>query len=211
MRRGRLITLEGGEGAGKSTQARRLASWIADTYEVDVVVTREPGGAPGAEAIRELVVAGATDRWDPGTEALLHVAARREHVLRTICPAIAEGRWVISDRFSDSTRAYQGVVQGAGLDFVDDIGRLAIDSMVRPDLTFLLDLPVGIGLARAENRGATNRYERMGEAFHERLRAAFLSIANKETDRIKVVDASGSEDEVAGRLGSEVSRRWPIP
>lgn len=209
MRRGRLITLEGGEGTGKSTQARRLASWIAETYEVDVVVTREPGGAPGAEAIRELVVAGATDRWDPGTEALLHVAARREHVLRTICPALAEGRWVISDRFSDSTRAYQGVAQGAGLEFVDDIGRLAT-GMVRPDLTFLLDLPAGMGLARAENRGTTNRYERMGEAFHERLRDAFLAIAGKETDRIKVVDASGSEDEVAKRLGSEVLRRWPI-
>ena len=209
MRRSRLITLEGGEGTGKSTQARRLASWITDTYEVDVVVTREPGGAPGAEAIRELVVAGATDRWDPGTEVLLHVAARREHVLRTICPALAEGRWVISDRFSDSTRAYQGVVQGAGLDFVDDIGRLAT-GMVRPDLTFLLDLPAGMGLARAENRGTTNRYERMGEAFHERLRDAFLTIAGKETDRIKVVDASGSEDEVAKRLGSEVLRRWPI-
>jgi len=147
LRRGRLITLEGGEGTGKSTQARRLASWIAGTYEVDVVVTREPGGAPGAEAIRELVVAGATDRWDPGTEVLLQVAARREHVLRTICPALAEGRWVISDRFSDSTRAYQGVVQGAGLDFVDDIAHLAIGNMVRPDLTFLLDLPVGMGLA----------------------------------------------------------------
>ena len=210
MRRGRLITLEGGEGAGKSTQARRLASWIADAYEVDVVVTREPGGAPGAEAIRELVVAGATDRWDPGTEVLLHVAARREHVLRRICPALAEGCWVICDRFSDSTRAYQGIVQGAGLDFVDGIGRLAI-GMLRPDLTFLLDLPVGMGLARAENRGTTNRYERMGEAFHERLRDAFLTIASKETDRIKVVDASGSEDEVAGRLGSEMSRRWPIP
>lgn len=209
MRRGRLITLEGGEGTGKSTQARRLASWIADTYEVDVVVTREPGGAPGAEAIRELVVAGATDRWDPGTEVLLHIAARREHVLRTICPALAEGRWVISDRFSDSTRAYQGVVQGAGLEFVDDIGRLAT-GMVRPDLTFLLDLPAGMGLARAANRGTTNRYERMGEAFHERLRAAFLTIAGKETDRIKVVDASDSEDDVARRLGSEVLRKWPI-
>lgn len=205
-----MITLEGGEGAGKSTQARRLASWIAGAYDVDVVVTREPGGAPGAEAIRELVVAGATDRWDPGTEALLHVAARREHVIRTICPALAEGRWVISDRFSDSTRAYQGVVQGAGLGFVDDIARLAT-GMVRPDLTFLLDLPVGMGLARAENRGTTNRYERMGEDFHERLRAAFLTIASKETDRIKVVDASGSEDEVTRHLGSEVSRKWPIP
>ena len=210
MRRGRLITLEGGEGAGKSTQARRLASWIANTYQVDVVVTREPGGAPGAEAIRALLVAGAVDRWDPGTEALLHVAARREHTLGTICPALAEGRWVISDRFFDSTRAYQGVVQGAGLDFVDDIGRLAIGTL-RPDLTFLLDLPAGVGLARAENRGIASRYERMGEAFHERLRDAFLAIAGEEADRIKVVDASGTEDEVSGRLESEVSRRWPLP
>ncbi len=173
-------------------------------------MTREPGGAPGAEAIRKLLIAGATDRWDPGTEALLHVAARREHVFRTIHPALAEGHWVISDRFSDSTRAYQGVVQGAGLSFVDDIGRLAIGTL-RPDLTFILDLPVGMGLARAESRGTTNRYERMGEAFHEHLRGAFLAIASKETDRIKVVDASGSEDEVAERLESEVSLRWPIP
>ena len=210
MKRGRLITLEGGEGTGKSTQARRLASWISGRYEVEVVVTREPGGAPGAESIRELLIAGTTDRWDPGTEALLHVAARREHVIRTIRPALAEGRWVISDRFSDSTRAYQGVVQNAGLEFVDDLGRLAI-GMLRPDLTFLLDLPVGMGLARVKSRGAANRYERMGEAFHERLRGAFLAIASKETDRIKLVDASGSEDEVAGRLESEISRRWPIP
>ncbi len=208
MRQGRLITLEGGEGAGKSTQARRLASWITGAYGIDVVVTREPGGAPGAEAIRKLVVAGATDRWDPGTEVLLHVAARREHVLRTIRPALAEGRWVISDRFSDSTRAYQGLVQGAGLDFVDDISRLAV-GMLRPDLTFLLDLPVGTGLARAEDRGAINRYERMGKEFHERLRDAFLTIAGRETDRIAVVDASGSEDEVTELLGSEVQRRWP--
>ena len=210
MKRGRLITLEGGEGTGKSTQARRLASWISGRYEVEVVVTREPGGAPGAEAIRELLTAGATDRWDPGTEALLHVAARREHVIRTIRPALAAGRWVISDRFSDSTRAYQGVAQGAGLDFVDGIGQLAIGTL-RPDLTFILDLPVVTGLARAENRGTTNRYERMGDAFHERLRRAFLTIASKETDRIKVVDASGSEDEVGGCLESEVSRRWPAP
>ena len=210
MKRGRLITLEGGEGTGKSTQARRLASWISGKYEVEVEVTREPGGAPGAEAIRELLIAGATDRWDPGTEALLHVAARREHVLRTIRPALAAGRWVISDRFFDSTRAYQGLAQGAGLDFVDGIGRLAIGAL-RPDLTFILDLPIGMGLARAESRGATNRYERMGEAFHERLRRAFLTIASEEADRIRVVDASGSEDDVAGLLESEVLLRWPIP
>ncbi len=117
---------------------------------------------------------------------------------------------MVSDRFLDSTRAYQGVAQGAGLDFVDSIGRLAI-GMLRPDLTFILDLPVGTGLARARTRGHTNRYERMGEAFHERLRRAFLAIACKETDRIKVVDASGSEDDVAGRLESEISLRWPIP
>ena len=210
MKRGRLVTLEGGEGAGKSTQARRLASWIACRYGVDVVVTREPGGAPEAESIRDLLLAGATDRWDPGTEALLHVAARREHVLKTIRPALCEGRWVISDRFLDSTRAYQGVVQGAGLDLVDGISRLAIGPL-RPDLTFLLDLPAGMGLCRVERRGASNRYERMGEDFHERLRSAFLKIASQETGRIKVVDASASEDEVAGCLNAEVLRRWPPP
>ena len=209
MRGGRFITLEGGEGTGKSTQARRLASWIHDTFEADVVVTREPGGAPGAEAIRTLLVEGDPDRWDSGTEVLLHFAARREHVLRTIRPALEEGRWVISDRFTDSTRAYQGLMQGAGLEFVEEIGRLTVVDTV-PDLTFVLDLPVEEGLFRAARRGATNRYERMGRAFHEGLRGAFLDIALKEPSRIRVVDASGSEDAVAGRLADEISRRWPV-
>ena len=176
MRGGRFITLEGGEGAGKSTQARRLASWIRGAFEVEVVVTREPGGAPGAEAIRMLLVDGEPDRWDSGTEVLLHFAARREHVLKTIRPALEEGRWVISDRFTDSTRAYQGLVQGAGLEFVEEIGCLAVGDTV-PDLTFILDLPVDEGLLRAARRGGTNRYERMGRAFHERLRGTFLDIA----------------------------------
>ena len=209
MKRGRFITLEGGEGSGKSTQARRLAPWISHAYDVGVLSTREPGGAAGAEDIRKLVISGSPDRWDSGTEALLHVAARREHLLRTVSPALARGDWVISDRFSDSTRAYQGMVQGAGLDFVDAIGRLAT-GMTKPDLTFLLDLPVGAGLARAARRGATNRYERMGQDFHERLRAAFLDIASRETGRIKVVDAAQSEDDVTECLRTEVSRRWPM-
>ncbi len=208
MRRGRFITLEGGEGTGKSTQVRRLASWIEGAFGTQVVATREPGGAPGAESIRALLVDGEPDRWDPVTEVLLHFAARRTHVLETVGPALETGRWVVSDRFTDSTRAYQGLVQGAGLDLVEEIAGLAVATPL-PDLTFVLDLPAGQGLERAASRGGGDRYERMGRAFHERLREAYLEIARGDPERIVVVDASGSEEDVAGCLAGEVSRRWP--
>ena len=205
MSRGRFITLEGGEGAGKSTQMRRLAAWLEERG-IEAVTTREPGGSPGAEAIRALLVDGATDRWDAVTETMLHFAARRDHLRVTVLPALERGAWVVSDRFADSTRAYQGIVQGAGDDLVERLYAIAVGEL-RPDLTLVLDLPVEKGLARAAERGGENRYERMGRAFHERLRLAFLDIAAADPQRCVVVDADDGPDAVAGRIASVVAER----
>ncbi|MGE4281431.1 MAG: dTMP kinase [Magnetospirillum sp.] len=195
MEAGRFITFEGGEGAGKSTQVRLLSEVLAARGR-EVVTTREPGGSEGAEAIRGLLVSGATDRWDGCTEALLHSAARRDHLVKTVWPALSRGAWVICDRFADSTLAYQGY--GHGLDpFL--IGKLAEVTMgrFRPDLTFVLDMPVDVGLKRAGGRGgAEDRYERMELGFHDRLRKGFLAIAAAEPLRCAVIDANRPIDAV---------------
>lgn len=204
VERGCFITLEGGEGAGKSTQIRHLAERLKER-RLDVLITREPGGTPGGEAIRQLLVNGDTGRWQPMTEALLHTAARVEHVHKVIEPALSRGVWVISDRFADSTRAYQGAAQGLSVETVDDLQRLALGTF-SPDLTLILDLPVKVALERIQGRGAgaEDRYERMGNTFHERLRAAFLDIARNEPSRCRVIDASGSIEEVASRVWTTV-------
>ncbi|MEW5729097.1 MAG: dTMP kinase [Pseudomonadota bacterium] len=195
MTSGRFITFEGGEGAGKSTQLTLLAEALT-AAGFEVVTTREPGGSKGAEAIRALLVTGDTDRWDAETEALLHTAARRDHLARTVWPALQRGAWVICDRFADSTLAYQGYGHGLSKDFIRDLTRLAIGEF-KPDLTLILDLPVEEGLRRAGGRGgAEDRYERMGTAFHERLRQGFLDIARADPDRCAVVDATLPLDEV---------------
>ncbi|MFQ5958239.1 MAG: dTMP kinase, partial [Alphaproteobacteria bacterium] len=175
---GRFITIEGGEGAGKSTQAERLCAALR-ARGLDVVATREPGGSPGAEAIRRLLVSGAPERWDATTEALLHFAARRDHLVRTVLPALARGAWVVSDRFADSTTAYQGYAHGLGVEPVETLHRLVVGDH-SPDLTLILDLPVDLGLARARRRGGDDRYERMDAGFHQRLREGFLAIAGRE-------------------------------
>ncbi len=208
MSAARFITLEGGEGAGKTTQLSRLVEWLAHCRGLEAVATREPGGTPGAEAIRRLLVEGAAERWDARTEALLLVAARRDHIRAVVAPALARGRWVVSDRFADSTAAYQGIVQGAGLAFVTHLARLALPA-ITPDLTLILDLPVAQGLARARARGGGSRYERMGSAFHRRLRQAFLDLAAREGHRCAVVDASGGKDDVARRIRAVVAERLP--
>ncbi|MBX3507237.1 dTMP kinase [Parvibaculum sp.] len=207
MARGKFITLEGGEGAGKSTQARRLAARL-ETQGIKTVVTREPGGAPGAEVIRELLVKGETGRWAPRTEALLHFAAREEHLARTIRPAIARGDWVISDRFVDSTMAYQGVGQGLGAAFIDNLREIVVGSDM-PALTLILDLPPETGLARAAGRATAgeDRYERMDLEFHQTLRQAFLDIAKNEPMRCFVVDAARSEEAVAADIWEIVKAR----
>lgn len=195
MEHGKFITIEGGEGAGKSTQLRLLAEALARAG-IEVVTTREPGGSKGAEAIRALLVTGEVDRWDAETEALLHTAARRDHLSRTVWPALARGAWVVCDRFADSTLAYQGYGHGLSKDFIVALTRLAIGGFA-PDLTLILDLPVEEGLKRAGGRGgAEDRYERMDLAFHERLRQGFLDIAGNDPDRCAVIDATQDVDSV---------------
>ena len=204
--RGKFITLEGGDGAGKSTQIGLLAEALR-AAGVDVVETREPGGSAGAEQIRSLLVEGAPERWDPMTEALLHFAARREHLVQRIRPALEAGRWVISDRFADSTMAYQGYAQGVGRELVQQLFELVVGED-GPDLTLILDLPVEAGLARAQERaGNEGRYEAMGDGFQERLRQAFLAIAAEESERCLVIDASGSVESVQVAIRAAVSQR----
>lgn len=206
MQRGRFITIEGGEGAGKSTQIRRLATRLAEAG-FEVVTTREPGGSAGAESIRALLVTGETDRWSPTTETLLLYAARRDHIERVIEPALERGAVVLCDRFHDSTRAYQGAagdVDPALIAFLEShvLGPLS------PDLTLVLDLPVDAGLARAAGRGeGEGRFEAKGAAFHERLRAAFLEIAAREPSRCAVIDATGEPQLVAARIAEAVQER----
>lgn len=199
MARGLFITLEGGEGSGKSTQSKRLQAKL-ESEGHSVVITREPGGSPGAEAIRSLLVTGATDRWDGMTEALLLFAARRDHVERTIKPALGSGAIVICDRFTDSTMAYQGYGHDLGRDPVEQLNKIALNDF-KPDITLILDIAVEEGLKRAVSRGGDEqRYEDMDVAFHHRLRKGFIDIAKRNPNRCHVIDATGSEDEVAIRL-----------
>jgi len=208
--RGRFITFEGGEGAGKSTQARRLAERLRGAGR-EVVATREPGGSPGAEAIRGLVLTGAVDRWSPVTETLLMYGARRDHIERTIAPALARGAWVVCDRYADSTRAYQGVGGGVEPELIAALEAHVLDA-ARPDLTLVFDLPVEVGLARAEAHAlaaghAETRFESKGAAFHERLRQAFLQIAAAEPGRCALVDAAAAVDAVEARVWEAVVAR----
>ncbi|MGE4064311.1 MAG: dTMP kinase [Rhodospirillaceae bacterium] len=207
MSEGRFITLEGGEGGGKSTQARKLADFLTARGH-DVVLTREPGGAPGAEAIRKLLVEGASSRWDGMTEAFLHTAARRDHLTKTVWPAIGAGKTVISDRFFDSTIAYQGYGHGLDLASLRGLQRIALGDF-KPDLTLILDLPAAAGLARASGRGgAETRYESMAVAFHERLRQGFLEIAAADPARCKVVDADRDIETVHADIVRVVSTHF---
>jgi len=206
MARGYFITFEGGEGAGKSTQLRRLGDRLEAAGRV-VVRTREPGGSPGAEAIRALLVTGEADRWSPMTETLLMYAARRDHVERVIRPALDRGAIVLCDRFADSTRAYQGAGGGAAATLISAL-EAAVLGDLRPDLTLMLDLPVDIGLARAAGRGGGEaRFEAKGAPFHARLRAAFLAIADAEPERCAVIDATRDEAAVAAAVWEWVRTR----
>lgn len=208
MAQGRFITFEGGEGAGKSTQLQRLAARLAVGGQ-EVVATREPGGSPGAEHIRELVLNGSADRWSPVTETLLMYAARRDHVERVIRPALARGAWVICDRFADSTRAYQGAAGGTDPGLIAALETYILED-TRPDLTLIFDLPVAVGLERAHARaGSEMRFESKGQGFHERLRQGFLAIAKAEPGRCVVIDATGPLDEVEARVWAAVEDRLP--
>ncbi len=206
----KFITLEGGEGAGKSTQIRLLAQAFANAG-VTTCVTREPGGSVGGEAIRGLVVSGAVDRWHPTTESLLFMTARYDHVETKIKPALARGEWVLCDRFYDSTYVYQGTAKGVGTAWLDQLYALLFGNLA-PDLTLLLDLPPSIGLARTDKRGnvTESRFEGMGIAYHEQLRAGFHALAEAHPARIRTVDASAAEQDVHRAIIEVVNTRFNL-
>jgi dTMP kinase len=206
MERGLFITFEGGEGAGKSTQVSLLAKRLAD-LGIATLTTREPGGAPGAEDIRNLLVNGDTDRWTPLSEALLNYAARAEHLDKTILPALDGGTCVVCDRFYDSTTAYQGYGHGMDLTTLDNI-RQAVLGDFKPDLTIMLDLPLELGLERAVARGGgEDRYERMGHEFHERLAQGFRTIAAHEPDRCIIIEATADIETIAETIWQTTCQR----
>lgn len=205
---GRFITLEGGEGAGKSTHAARLAARLR-AAGLEVVETREPGGTPGAEAIRALLLGGGEARWSPMVEALLLNAARADHAGRLIVPALARGAWVVCDRWLDSTLAYQGGASGLPLEALRTLHAIATGGLM-PQRTLLLDLPAAEGLSRAHGRGGmADRIGGREGNFHERVRAAFLELAAAEPERIAIIDASPDPDRVARAIWAAVAPLLP--
>ncbi|MBR1220203.1 dTMP kinase [Bradyrhizobium sp. U87765 SZCCT0131] len=209
-RRGRFITFEGGEGAGKSTQIKLLAERLAAAH-VSAVVTREPGGSPGAEIMRHLVLSGIGKVLGPEAETLLFAAARDDHVHLVIEPSLARGVWVLCDRFSDSTRAYQGSLGKVDPALIEALERVTIGSL-RPDLTLVLDLPVEVGLRRAAVRrgnAAPDRFEGEDVAFHHKLREAYRAIATREPQRCALIDADADAATVAARIAEVVMQRFP--
>ncbi|NTU76813.1 MAG: dTMP kinase [Alphaproteobacteria bacterium] len=210
MTRGRFITLEGGEGSGKSTQVQRLVATLA-ARGLKAIATREVGGSPSAEEIRELWLGKGEGHWDPLTEVFLIMAARREHLVRAIWPALEQGTWVISDRFVDSSRAYQGMGLDLGVEKIDAIyAHIANDFW--PDLTLLLDLPVEMGLARiAARNGPDDRYQQRDTRFHEKLRRGYRALAEKDPARWRLVDASGDPDHVAAEIAALLIARFSLP
>lgn len=203
---GVFITFEGGEGSGKSTQIKLLAKRLAEGGR-DVLVTREPGGTPEAEAVRALLVSGDVARWTAKSEALLNYAAREQHLEQVIRPALAQGRTVLCDRFMDSTRAYQGYAGGCDASFIDALEKTVVGD-TRPALTLIFDLDPAAGLARAKARGdsvSEDRYERKGLVFHKKLREGFLDILRKNPRRCRLIDASQDVDAVAEDVWSVVS------
>jgi dTMP kinase len=206
--RGRFITFEGGEGAGKSTHAALLAQrlWALGTA---AVLTREPGGSPGAEVIRHVLLSGAAKPLGAEAEAILFAAARDDHVRNMIEPALANGRWVVCDRFADSTRVYQGIVGRVDLRIVNRLERTTVGQL-KPDLTFVLDVPADAAIARAKMRrgaGEPDRFEGENLDFHEKLRAAFRTLALSEPERCVLIDGCEPRSEVAERIWNVVSQR----
>jgi dTMP kinase len=209
--KGRFIAVEGVDGAGKGVQCAYLLQALG-AAGVEAILTREPGGSPGAEQIRELVVNGATDKWDAMTELLLIYAARRSHLQQTILPAVARGTWVISDRFADSSRAFQGIAGGLGLETVEALHRLVVGDF-RPDLTIVLDLEPEASLARTRQRGGgEDRFEKKGVEYQNRVRCGFRELALASPSTHVLIDASGSREDVrklvleavSGHLGLEL-------
>jgi dTMP kinase len=206
--RGRFITFEGGEGSGKSTQVATLLKRLT-SLGVAVMATREPGGSPGAEAVRHVLLSGAAKPLGAHAEAILFAAARDDHVSQTIRPALEGGKWVISDRFADSTRVYQGVLSNVDARIISRLEQLTVGE-TRPDLTLVLDVPAEIGLARAARRrgnGAGDRFEAEALDFHKKLREAYIELAGREPERCAVIDAAAAPDRVADAVWAVVNAR----
>jgi dTMP kinase len=206
--RGRFITFEGGEGTGKSTQASLLAERLRG-YGLGVVVTREPGGSPGAEAIRHVVLSGAAQPLGSHAEAILFAAARDDHVSQLIRPALAAGRWVICDRFADSTRIYQGVLGNVDPRVISSLERITVGD-TKPDVTVILDVPTELGFERASSRrgrGRADRFEAETLEFHNKLREAYRELAEREPDRCVLIDAGGEASTVADAVWAVINRR----
>jgi dTMP kinase len=210
--RGKFITFEGGEGTGKSTQAAMLALHL-ESYGLAVQLTREPGGSPGAEIIRHVLLTGAAKPLGADVEAMLFAAARDDHVQCTILPALRSGKWVVCDRFADSTRVYQGILGQVDQKLINVLERVSVGEL-SPDLTVILDMPVQAGLERARLRrgnAQADRFEGEGAEFHEKLRDAYLAVAAREPDRCVVVDASASKEVVANAIWQAVESRLQPP
>ncbi|MEK9850966.1 MAG: dTMP kinase [Candidatus Puniceispirillum sp.] len=209
--RGVFITFEGGEGSGKTTQIERLSSFITDHFPgISTCLTREPGGTETGEHIRTLLVNGAADRWQPPSEAMMMSAARHEHIVQVIRPALEAKQVVICDRFADSTYVYQGFVGGVDIGLLDSLTRLSCDGLT-PDITFFLDLNSADGLARAAQRGGgEDRFEAKGAEFHERVREGFLQRAIAEPERIKRIDASRTVDDVAAEIAGHIKTLFAV-
>lgn len=211
--RGKFISFEGGEGCGKTTQLKRLVDALKKK-KIDVVQTRETGGTPAAEMLRPIIQGGETDRWDAVSETLLFNAARRDHVRKLILPSLEAGKWVLSDRFFDSTTVYQGVAQGLSSEIIHGIRKLAIGDF-KPDLTIVLDFDPAAGLQRAftDARGRpeeNTRFERKGLDFHIRIRMGYLDVAKSDPQRCKIIDARGSIDDVAARVWKVVAGEFKL-
>ncbi len=211
--RGQFITFEGGEGSGKSTHTRLVADRLT-ALGIEVVLTREPGGSPGAEIIRHVLLSGLAKPLGAETETILFAAARDDHVRTTIRPALVDGKWVICDRFINSTRVYQGVLGKVDGKLIRGLERITVGAAM-PDLTFILDVPATVGLARAKRRrgkGATDRFEAESLEFHEALRRAYLGLAEREPKRCVVIDGRAPRDVVSERIWHIVEQRLqPAP
>ena len=209
MKRGKFITIEGGEGVGKSTQIGALREWLSE-QGLEIVLTREPGGTPRAERIRAILLEQSQEPMPASCELLLMFAARATHVENVIRPALARGAWVVCDRFTDATYAYQGGGRGFDLEFIASLEQTVLGPL-RPDLTLLLDAPVDVGTSRAQSRneasGRTDRFELEQSGFFQRVRAAYLERAQQEPDRIAIIEASGTRDEVAAAIRTVVKAR----
>lgn len=205
---GRFISLEGGEGAGKSTQIKVVKDYLV-SRGIDVVVTREPGGTAEGQEIRNLLVSGDKDKWSPLSETLLILADRAAHLERVIRPALAEGKYVVCDRFFDSTRAYQGIAGGLGLEVIHNLQQPVLGKTL-PDITLLLDIDPEKGLRRAQERGGDLRFESKTLAYHQTLREAFLDFATQEPERMVVIDADRDIEAVSAQILDVLGERLDV-